>query len=111
MFLEPMSFSKNVILVNELEEFNQIYFIRKGHFLVGFEMNKEKKYCLSFKNNNVIGAYGMTFRKRSDVIYKTKTRCFGTFIRKTNWMELEERNPQIFIHVKKNILMDYCSKI
>ena len=55
-------------------------------------MNKEKKYVLSFKNNNVIGAYGMTFRKRSDVIYKTKSRCTGVFIRKSNWIELEEQN-------------------
>ena len=73
MILEPIQFGKNEILINELEEFNQIYFIRKGHFLVGYEMNKEKKYCLSFKNNQV--AYGMTFLKRSEAIYKTKSRC------------------------------------
>ena len=96
MILEPIRFDKDEILINELEEFNQIYFIRKGHYLVGFEMNKENRFCLSFKKNNVIGAYGMTFRKRSDVIYKTKTRCYGSFIRKTNWCDLQDQNPEIF---------------
>jgi hypothetical protein len=44
--LEPYMEQKKVELIKEMEEFSQIIFIQKGKVLVGFEINREKRYCL-----------------------------------------------------------------
>lgn len=70
---------------------------------MGFELNREKKFCLKFKKEkqydfdegedaedkdrvnepgNIIGDYYLTFNKRSEYIYKTQTDCFGFSVRK-----------------------------
>ena len=49
---------------------------------------------LRYKNSNMIGAYGVTFDKRSEFIYKTATVCKGYFIRKKAWKEILQNNAQ-----------------
>lgn len=44
--LEPYMEQKKVELIKEMEDFNQIIFIQKGKVLIGFEINREKRYCL-----------------------------------------------------------------
>ena len=59
--LEPFEERKHVILANELDEFNEIMFVDKGKVVVGYEINKQKRYCIQFSNRCVIGAFGVTF--------------------------------------------------
>ena len=40
------------------------------------------------KEAHEIGAYGTTFFERSSFLYKTKTKCEGYYIRKSNWLTL-----------------------
>lgn len=61
MYLEPFFERKNVILINELEEYNLIEFVVKGKVALGYEINKQKRYCVKYTDNIVIGAYGITF--------------------------------------------------
>ena len=67
--LEPFEESRRTILIEELEEFHVISFVHKGTVLVGYEFNKQKRYCLKLKNKAVIGAYGVTFNHRAKFIY------------------------------------------
>ena len=44
--LEPFLEQKHVIIANELDEFNEIIFINSGKVAVGYEINKQKRYCI-----------------------------------------------------------------
>jgi hypothetical protein len=48
--LEPRSEKRKTILRDELEEPNEILFVYEGHVVIGYEINKERKYCLKKKN-------------------------------------------------------------
>jgi len=80
--LEPRRDPKHSILVDELDEFNEISFINQGEVVIGYEINKQRRYCIQFNNKCVIGAYGITFNKRAAFIYTALTSIEGFFIRK-----------------------------
>ena len=84
--LEPRYDNAGTLLINELDEHQEIYFVMKGTTLIGYDMNKERHYCVRKKDNCIIGAFGLTFRFRSTVVYYAKTRVEGYFIRKENWL-------------------------
>ena len=90
MNLEPITYAKNTVLINELDEFSEITFINKGIVMIGYEINKEKRYCIQFNDRCVIGAYGITFNKRASFLYACKTDVEGFFIRKIKWLETVE---------------------
>ena len=62
----------------------------KGTVVVGYEVNKMKKYSLRIKNKIVIGAYGSTFNQRSEFIYTALGDVHAQAIRKENWLEILE---------------------
>jgi hypothetical protein len=53
------------ILVNELDENLEVVFIDKGQIMVGYEINKQKRYCLRYEDKCIIGAFGCTFNQRA----------------------------------------------
>lgn len=109
--LEPRRDSKHSILVDELDEFNEISFISKGQVVIGYEINKQRRYCIQFNDKCVIGAYGITFNKRAAFIYTALTHVEGFFIRKQEWLDILQISPEIAFVIKKNVLMDYLCKI
>ena len=79
-YLEPIEIESNTIIVNELDEFLEILFFTEGIHKVGYMLNKKETYINVYKaeiKGSPIGMYGVTFYKRSTVIYKTKTICRG----------------------------------
>ena len=61
----------------------------------------------------MIGAYGITWSQRAQFNYHTASRVTGFFIRKSNWLDILS-NPDskdIVVVLKKNILLDYLTKI
>ena len=98
--LEPRYEEKDVILIHELDEFNEVYFFNRGTYEIGFEINHQPYYVLRYKNSNVIGAYGLTFNVRALFQYKTFTSCEGYSIRKENWIRILKENEQIMGTVK-----------
>lgn len=95
MNLEPIFEKERTNIFYELSEVNWIIFFDDGAFEVGYEFNGEKKYPLKFKNSNVIGAYYVTFNKKSGFIYRTATECKGYFIRRKPWMNIMESHEQV----------------
>ena len=44
--LEPFIEQRRTVLKAELDEFNEIMYINKGKVVVGYEINKERRYCI-----------------------------------------------------------------
>ena len=112
--LEPVALNSNYIIYQELDETDMIYFFTKGMFSVGFNVNLGTRFPLSYKYYRIVGVYGVTFFKRSQYIYKTKTNTEGFFIRRKNWKTImePERNDKNVIHeLKELIIREYEVKI
>lgn len=57
--LEPRFERKFTVLYNEFEDIGEINFINSGAVMVGFEINRVKKYALCMKAwDNDYGGYG-----------------------------------------------------
>lgn len=109
--LEPFREGKKVNIIEEFDEFNIINFVIKGTVLIGFDMNHVRRYCIQFKDKCIIGAYGATFNSRAAFIYTTLTPVEGFFIRKEKWKEALEDNGEIGICMKRNIWIEYLTRI
>ena len=44
--LEPRTEEKNVILMSENDEVNEVLFFDKGNYVVGFELNKQNYFMI-----------------------------------------------------------------
>ena len=86
-------------------------FVDKGKVAVGYEINKQKRYCIQFSNRCVIGAFGVTFNQRAKFIYTSFSHISGYFIRQLHWLEALENYKEIGARIKKNVLWDYICKI
>lgn len=51
--LEPRREEKEVIIINENEEWNEVFFFVNGSFTIGFEINKKMYFVLKYNNSNV----------------------------------------------------------
>lgn len=80
--LEPRFERRRTIIYNELEDVNDFIFVTKGSVVVGYEINKIKKYCLKLKDKAIIGAHDVTFGKKAEFIYTAFTDIEGFFIRR-----------------------------
>ena len=86
--LEPRFYKRRAVILDEFEEPNEISFALKGTFVVGYEVNKIKMYCLKVKSSIAIGAFGATFNQRSEFVYTALTDLHSMAIRKENWNEI-----------------------
>ena len=110
--LEPIRISKHTKLFSEQEEVTEVYFFMKGIFDIGFNINLETCYTLRYKNYSVIGAYAVTFFKRSAYIYKTSSVCSGYFIRRKIWQTILDNNDtHVVQEFKDQIVREYEIKI
>lgn len=99
--LEPKFVHKYTIVLNELEEVNELYFVVEGDVLIGYEFNKITRYFANNQKNCVIGMYGTIFNQRSEIIYTAKTDLEGYFIRKFNWRKLMKDFTDFELKFKK----------
>ena len=74
--------------MNELDEFNEVIFFQEGTVDIGFEINRVKTFVLRYKNKCEVGAYEVTFNKRSLFVIRTTSVCTGYSIRRTNWKKV-----------------------
>jgi len=105
--LEPKREPKGTILYDELDEYDQVIFVMRGEVVVGFEINKERRYCMKFAEKCVIGPYNVTFNQRAVFIYTCLTNIQGFFIRKSNWYNLLDASPEVAAPLKTSILTAY----
>lgn len=92
--LEPRHFIINQIIHEELDEVNEFLFILKGNFDIGYEINKKKFYRIKFGPNNVLEAFNLHFRLRTQFVYRAGSamNCFS--YSKRNWNKLMSQFPE-----------------
>ena len=61
MNLEPRFEVRGTTIIDELDEVSEITFVTHGQCVIGFDFNKEKKYCHKFTDKIIIGAFNVTF--------------------------------------------------
>ena len=106
--LEPIRYKKGTRITKELEEVGVINFISDGEIHVGFEINKQEIYTMRFKKFSINGAFDVTYKQRSQFLFKAGSNCKGFFIRKQAWQNiLDESESQISKNLKQKILIDY----
>jgi len=59
--LETRFFHRREIICKELEQSLEMYFVQKGKFDIGYEINKIIMYRLQFGPRNVISGFNVTF--------------------------------------------------
>lgn len=59
--LEPRFFAAKEILLSELEESQEMIFVTKGKYDIGYELNKVLKLRMTFGERTIIGAFNMCF--------------------------------------------------
>ena len=59
--MEPVHYAKSKLLFAELDDVNEVIFVEHGFYDIGYEINKQKKYCIKYTDKCVIGAFGVTF--------------------------------------------------
>ena len=94
-FLEPRYEPAHTIIFDENEEVNEVSLFTEGEMGLGFELNKTIKIAFSQKDEIVVGAWEISFGRRSQFVYKTLSSCDGFFIRKTKWVQMIRSNEQI----------------
>lgn len=68
--LEPIKFEKYEIIYDEADEMDAVYFVmNNAYFQVGYSFNHKRIFKIRLKNNN-IGAFGVTFKKKSRWAYR-----------------------------------------
>jgi len=97
--------------MDEFDESNECIFVMQGQVVIGYEINKIKKYCLKFNANAVIGDYGMTFNERSQFIYTALTDLKTLYIRKSNWVNILSEFPDIGRKMISKIFLKYMNEI
>uniref|UniRef100_A0A7S3FW38 Cyclic nucleotide-binding domain-containing protein n=1 Tax=Strombidium rassoulzadegani TaxID=1082188 RepID=A0A7S3FW38_9SPIT len=109
--LEPRQFGRREVIYVELDEVNEILFIEKGQYDIGYEVNKTEKFKLRLGSNTVIGAFNICFNKRQIFIHRTHTYCSGYSIRKSKWKQIMDESPEFFSILKRKVLYEYITKI
>jgi len=109
--LEPVQIPSRETIHYELDEVNEILFIERGDYNIGYEINKQEQFRLRLGEKSVIGAFEICFNKRQIFIYRTQTECEGFLIRKARWKDLMDSFPEFFSIIKKKVLREHINKI
>jgi CRP-like cAMP-binding protein len=109
--LHPRFEPEGHVLMEEMEESNDLFFVGSGTVGVGYEINKIRSFGLKYEDQCVIGAFNCTFYQRSNYIWKCLTPCEGFFIYKSDWIEIINSSDQLGRQLKQNILIDYVCKV
>ena len=109
--LEPRFAKQGSTLVEELDCNDEIIFCYKGEIFFGYELNKQRHFCIKYQNGCVIGAYGCTYNQRSNHIVYANSNSDCQFIRKTNWKKILDIDEQIAKNFKRKILSDHLNKV
>ena len=83
--LEVRFFAPKTFIFKELDESSEMYFIQKGYYNVGYEINNVNKYKLQFGSRTQIGGFAMAFNQRHQFIYQSHSSIEGFAIRRKKW--------------------------
>lgn len=75
--LTPRKIQKGCKIFVEQEEVDELLFVMKGSYAIGFEINKIEKMIIKQNNASVVGGFEFAYNRRSMYIYKSRTEIQG----------------------------------
>ena len=70
------------MILKDLEEVEEILFVIKGEYAIGYTVNNIEHYALKLHERTVIGDMSIMFGRRSEFMYKALTYIDCQAIRK-----------------------------
>lgn len=100
--LEPRQFQAEEIIYRDLEEVDEILFVTKGEYTIGYSVNNQEKekQALKMHDRTVIGDISLMFRRRSEFFYRAFTTLHCQAIRKHNYYEIMEKYNEYNMKIK-----------
>ena len=98
-------------MFQELDNVEEVLFFHQGAIDLGYEINRKKVYKLRFREPNVVGAFNVTFNRKSLFVTKAYKECQGFSIRKNNWNEILKDSPEIASAFKHKIIFDFYKEV
>ena len=109
--LDPRHVVGGSMIFDELDDINEVIFIKKGVVEIGYQMNKQRRYVVRYENKTMIGAYNCTCNMRIIFCYRARTDCEGYTIRKEAWVRLLNQHQEVGDLIKLNVERDYITNI
>ena len=97
-------FESDTCIYKELEQVNEVVFVQKGIYNIGYKINNILKKRLQFGARNIIGGYNVCFRKRSQYYFKAHTKVEGMAIKINKLMPLLNKFPHFKDQFSLNVL-------
>jgi CRP-like cAMP-binding protein len=73
--MEPRHYKKGEIIYHDMEEVDELIFVSKGEYAIGYTLNATEYLALRLSARSVIGDYALMFQKRSEFLYKVLYDC------------------------------------
>lgn len=89
--MEPRHFLKGEIIYHDMEEVDDLIFVVKGEYAIGYTVNSEEHLALRLSARTVIGDYPIMFKKRSEFLYKALFDMECQAIRQANYLEIADK--------------------
>ncbi|TNV72556.1 hypothetical protein FGO68_gene14318 [Halteria grandinella] len=105
--LEPRQFKKKDVIFRDLEEVDEILFVVKGEFAIGYTVNNQEYLALKMKERNVIGDISIMFRRRSEFLYRALSRIDCQAIRKHMFYEILDKYKEFGMRLKARAFYQY----
>ena len=84
-----------------------MYFVCKGFYKIGYEINKTIKYKLLFGPRTVIGGFAIAFNQRHNYFYRSQSFLQAFSIRRRNWKALVNEYESFMNSIKINFNYNY----
>ena len=104
MNLLPIKIEKGSRIFQEEQEVDELTFVCKGSFAIGFVINRYEKLVIKQSRGTVVAGFECSIDRRSLYLYKSLSVIEGYFIRKKNWKELGEQFPDYMKDVNNHFL-------
>ena len=99
------------MIAQELEECNEVLFVLKGQYSMGFQINKKAHYKINLRDGTVISGFNVLYECRSQYLIKafTEMECYA--IKKMNLKRVLLCHPTFEKALRLNMLNFYDKRI
>jgi CRP-like cAMP-binding protein len=102
--LIPLNVDSNQIILSELDEVMDVFFVCNGFYDIGYEMNKKLRFIMRQTKSTVIGGFEVLYDRRSHYIYRAHTNVSGYFIRKKPFKDMSNEYPEFIQNIRRVML-------
>lgn len=109
--LEVRRIDQQTVIEEELGECNEVIFVEKGQYAMGFQINKRPHYRINFREGSIIHAFNVLYECRSQYMIKATTDMECNTVKKTALKEILLQHPNFEKALKQNAIRVYNLKV